>query len=115
MTLSTVGPNTANVGEQAQAQDVHSAVDVTVPNDDSILVQQTSGKSWVVRHGPVPDRASSLLGCVEERDGVYEVMRISDGFRWHIFTTFDDAIENLARLAQTRATSLPTDLFSHLL
>jgi hypothetical protein len=112
MTFSTGGPNPTSVGEQSQDQDVPSLVDVSSHNGDSILVQQTSRKSWVVRHAPVPDCAGSLIGCVEERDGFYEVMRINDGFQWHNFMTLDDAIQNLARLAHARAASSPADLFS---
>lgn len=112
MTLSTAGPNPASVVEQSQDQDVHSSADVSSHNDDSILVQQTSRKSWVVRHTPAPDCVGSLIGCVKERDGLYEVMRINDGFQWYNFMTLDNAIRNLARLAHTRATSSPADLFS---
>jgi hypothetical protein len=112
MTFSNAGPNPTSVGEQSQAQDVPSSVDVSSHNGDSILVQQTSRKSWVVRHAPVPDRTGSLIGCVEERDGLYEVMRINDGFQLHNFMTLDEAIENLARLAHARAASSPADLFS---
>jgi hypothetical protein len=114
MTPSTVGPKFADTNELAQIYDVRSSVVGTACNDDQILVQQTSTKSWVVRHLPVPDHSGGLIGCVEERDGTYEVMRINDGFRWQTHTTLDDAIKDLSQLAQTRSPAPPTDLFSHL-
>lgn len=83
-------------------------------NDDQILGQQTSTKTWIVRYLPVSDHAGGLIGCVEERDGTYVVLRVNDGFRWQTYTTLDDAIEDLIQLAQTRSSALPTDLFSHL-
>jgi hypothetical protein len=83
----------------------------------------TMTKSWCNKHPQkvgscdiYPSRITpgGLIGCVEERDGTYEVMRINDGFRWQTYTTLDDAIEDLTQLAQTRSPALPTDLFSHL-
>jgi hypothetical protein len=114
MTPSTVGPKSADIDELAQIYDVRSSVVETACNDDQILVQQTSTKSWVVQYLPVPDHTGGLIGCVEERDGTYEVMRTNDGFRWQTFTTLDDAIEDLAQLAQARSPASPTDMFSHL-
>ena len=117
MTLFAIKPNPAVAREAGNAQDVSSStvVDNDDNDDNDILVERTSGKSWLVRQARAQGRAERLLGCIEEREGVYEVMRVNDGFEWRIFMSLDDAIGDLTALARTPATGSPTDTFAQLL
>lgn len=96
-----------------QGQGVEQSAGIAVDDVDSVHVLQTSGTSWLVRHARVPDRAGSLVGCIEEHDGVYEVMHVNDGFEWQIFMTLAEAIDNLTRQAYSRRASSAADPLSH--
>lgn len=82
--------------------------------EESILVQQTSKSSWIVRDRRVLDGGRSLLGCIEKHGDGYEVMRVGDGFQWHTLDTLDGAIQNLTELALASSTTAAVDQFSWL-
>jgi hypothetical protein len=82
--------------------------------EESFLVQQTSTSSWIVRDRRVRDGGRSLLGCIEMRGEVYEVMRVGDGFQWHTLSTLQEAVQNLTELAIDSGSTAVDDDFSWL-
>lgn len=46
-----------------------------------------------------------LLGCIEQRGDVFELMEIGDSFRWHTFSSLHEALDQAALVA--------TDLAAH--
>lgn len=60
-----------------------------------ILVHRVADRGWLVRDSSVPPGIRSLLGCIEERAGRFELMELGEGFRW---TTFDSLAGAVAQL-----------------
>lgn len=71
-----------------------------VPVADGILVYHVADNGWLVSDCRSPAR-TRLLGCIERRGSKYEVMQITDGFRWRSFDTLDVAVAHLAAGAPT--------------
>jgi hypothetical protein len=84
-----------------------------VPAADGILVYHVADNGWLVRDCRSPDR-TRLLGCIERRDSQYEVMQITDGFRWRSFDTLDAAVAHLAAGAPDKLSGRGIDEFAWL-
>jgi hypothetical protein len=82
--------------------------------EESFLVQQTARNSWIVRDSRVRDGGRSLLGCIDMRGELYEVMRVGDGFQWHTLSTLQEAVQNLTELAIDSGSTAVDDDFSWL-
>jgi hypothetical protein len=60
---------------------------------DDLEVRALSGSEWRVSDRRVsPHDAFSLLGFIEKKHDVYEVMQLGRGFEFFSFPTFDEAI-----------------------
>jgi hypothetical protein len=64
--------------------------------EESVIVQQTSGRNWVVVDARAPEDGRSLLGLIDRRNDEYEVTQIKGGFSRHAFGTLHEAIDQLA-------------------
>ena len=67
-------------------------------------ITQVSAYGWLVRREPRVGKFDGLLGVVEQRNEIFEVMEIGGGFRWTTFTALRDVVTYLASRAESGST-----------
>jgi hypothetical protein len=84
---------------------------VTTPrtlSKDDLEIRALSGSEWRVSDRRVsPQDAFSLLGFIEKKHDVYEVMQLGRGFEFFSFPTFDDAIAHFLQV--DRSHEIPSE------
>jgi hypothetical protein len=84
---------------------------VTAPRTlikDELEIRAISDSEWRVSDRRVsPQDAFSLLGFIEMKHGVYEVMQLGRGFEFFSFPTFDDAIAHFFQV--DRSHEIPSE------
>ena len=81
--------------------------DCTPPAEEDLIVQPLSGSQWRVSDRRYFEHdACSLLGFIEEKDDVFELLQLEHGFQWFSFTSLDEAI---AHFTQTPRSGNPAE------
>jgi hypothetical protein len=63
---------------------------------DAVVLDKISVGSWRVCDSRVPaNRAGYVLAFVEGRNGAFDVMQLTDDFRWHKFSSMRDAVAHV--------------------
>ncbi|GAB3039402.1 hypothetical protein GCM10027052_19440 [Parafrigoribacterium mesophilum] len=78
-----------------------TAYAVNAPEACNIDVQSLSPSAWRIcdTRFSQHDDARALIGFVEEKDGVFEVMQMGRGFEWFTYATLEDAIAHFVRVS----------------
>lgn len=85
--------------------------DVThAPEATDIDVRSLSSSAWRIRDTRFPEHdARALIGFIEAKGEMFEVMQMGRGFQWFTYPTLQDAIAHFVRV------SPPADSTQHVL
>ena len=84
------------------------------PGPEDLGLDQVTAHGWRVTDDRLPPRDPfRVLGFIEYRADLFEVMQIGGGFEWHTFATLQDALAHIVstatELAQQRIGALSLD------
>ncbi|MEO6505010.1 MAG: hypothetical protein ABIW36_02480 [Terrimesophilobacter sp.] len=69
------------------------------PKATEIDVRSLSTSAWRVRDTRFPEHdARALIGFIEEKGEVFEVMQMGRGFQWFTYRTLQEAIAHFVRV-----------------
>jgi hypothetical protein len=69
------------------------------PEAPDIDVQSLSSSAWRIRDTRFPEQdARALIGFIEEKGGVFEVMQMGRGFQWFTYRTMQEAVAHFVRV-----------------
>lgn len=64
--------------------------------DEALTLEHVSGRAWRVCDSRYPAGAAErFLGFIEERNGLFEVMQITETFIWTSFDTMRGALDHI--------------------
>jgi hypothetical protein len=70
------------------------------PGAEDIDVQTLSPEAWRVKDVRFPEHdARALIGFIEKKDDVFEVMQLGDGFQWFTYGSLSDAVDHFVRVS----------------
>ncbi|RFA06719.1 hypothetical protein B7R21_18850 [Subtercola boreus] len=71
--------------------------------DEALILEHASGRAWRVCDSRVPVGSQDrCVGFVEERDGLYEVMQVTETFIWTTLGSMRAALDHLVATAELR-------------
>lgn len=71
--------------------------------DDLILVQVSLAAWRVYTTEFTRENPRRLIGCIDRRGDLFELMELGDGFRWHTFASLHETLEHAALRAHDLA------------
>lgn len=84
-----------------------SEVKTDAPEAKNIDVQILSMSAWRIRDKRFPEHdARALIGFIEKKADLFEVMQLGQGFQWFSYPTLAEAIAHFARVSPPAS---PTD------
>ena len=70
------------------------------PRAEDIVTQALSPSAWRVQDGRLPEHdASALIGFIEKKDDLYEVMQLGNGFQWFTYPSLAEAVAHFVRVS----------------
>ena len=67
---------------------------------DCVVLEQVALQGWRACDDRLPpEHPRRLLGFVEQRDGIFEVMQLGTGFVWSTFESLEEAMRHVVRSA----------------
>lgn len=69
--------------------------------DEALVLDPAASGSWRVCDGRIPAGNGRFLAFVEERDGQFEVMQISEDFVWSTFPSMRAALDHIVATSPT--------------
>jgi hypothetical protein len=80
------------------------------PEAEDVEVQSLSSSAWRIRDTRFPEHdARALIGFIEHKGEMFEVMQMGRGFQWFTYSTLQEAIAHFARV------NPPVDSTEHVL
>jgi hypothetical protein len=69
------------------------------PRAEDIDVQPLSASAWRIRDNRFDQQdARALIGFIEKKADLFEVMQLGQGFQWFTYPSLDEAIAHFARV-----------------
>jgi hypothetical protein len=69
------------------------------PEATDVDVQSLSPSAWRIRDSRFPEQdARALIGFIEKKGEIFEVMQMGRGFQWFSYRTMQEAIAHFVRV-----------------
>jgi hypothetical protein len=79
----------------------HDPEGISAPVATDIEIQSLSPSAWRVRDTRFPESdARALIGFIEEKGEVFEVMQMGGGFQWFTYQSLQDAVAHFVHVDQ---------------
>jgi hypothetical protein len=70
------------------------------PKAEEIVTEALSPSAWRVRDARFPEHdASALIGFIERKADLYEVMQLGNGFQWFTYPSLAEAVAHFAHIS----------------